>query len=56
MPLMVHSTWRAPASMAVRELATAKPRSSWQCTLTMAVEPSARATFPISSPYSLGVE
>ncbi len=31
MPLMVHSTWRAPASMAASELATASPRSSWQC-------------------------
>ena len=32
MPLMVHSIWRAPATTAVRLLATAMPRSSWQCT------------------------
>ena len=30
MPLMVHSTWRAPPSMPARVLATAMPRSSWQ--------------------------
>src|SRR5277367_5616937 len=30
MPLMVHSTWRAPPSMPARELATAMPRSLWQ--------------------------
>src|SRR3979490_273203 len=30
MPLMVHSTWRAPPSMPARELATAIPRSLWQ--------------------------
>ncbi len=35
MPLMVHSTWRAPARTAARELATAMPRSSWQCTLNV---------------------
>ncbi len=29
-PLTVHSTWRAPASTAARELATAMPRSLWQ--------------------------
>ena len=33
MPLMVHSTWRAPPSIAASELATAMPRSSWQCAL-----------------------
>ncbi len=31
-PLMVHSTWRAPLRTAARELATASPRSLWQCT------------------------
>ena len=29
-PLMVHSTWRAPAITAASELATAMPRSLWQ--------------------------
>ncbi|GBD28273.1 hypothetical protein HRbin31_00286 [bacterium HR31] len=33
MPLMVPSTCRAPACTPARELATAIPRSSWQCTL-----------------------
>jgi hypothetical protein len=31
-PLIVHSTWRAPARTAASELATARPRSLWQCT------------------------
>jgi hypothetical protein len=31
-PLMVHSTWRAPSMTAASELATARPRSLWQCT------------------------
>src|SRR2546428_710906 len=35
-PLMVHSTWPAPASMAASELATARPRSSWQWALNNA--------------------
>ena len=34
---MVHSTCRAPARNAASELATAKPRSLWQCTDTMAL-------------------
>ena len=33
MPLMVHSTWRAPSMTAARLLATARPRSLWQWTL-----------------------
>ncbi len=32
MPLMVHSICRAPARMPASELATAMPRSLWQCT------------------------
>ena len=36
---MVTSTWRAPASIAVRVLATARPRSSWQWTLMTALRP-----------------
>src|SRR5256885_5457219 len=34
MPLTVHSTCRAPASSAESVLATARPRSLWQWTLT----------------------
>jgi hypothetical protein len=54
-PLTVHSTWRAPFWMALSELATASPRSLWQWTLTMADFPSARATCPMSAPYSSGM-
>jgi hypothetical protein len=36
MPLIVHSTWRAPARMAASELATASPRSLWQWTREIA--------------------
>jgi hypothetical protein len=32
MPLTVTSAWRAPARSPASELATARPRSSWQCT------------------------
>ena len=32
MPLMVHSICRAPALTPASELATAMPRSLWQCT------------------------
>ena len=35
-PLIVHSTCRAPASTAARLLATARPRSSWQWVLMTA--------------------
>ena len=36
-PLMVHSIWRAPPIItAASELATAMPRSLWQCTLHIA--------------------
>ena len=37
-PLMVHSIWRAPPIItAASELATAMPRSLWQCTLHTAL-------------------
>ena len=36
MPLMVHSIWRHPARTAASELATARPRSSWQWALNTA--------------------
>ena len=32
MPLMQPSTWRAPTCTPASELATARPRSLWQCT------------------------
>ena len=37
MPLIVHSTWRTPPWIAARLLATARPRSSWQCVLKTAL-------------------
>ena len=37
MPLIVHSICRAPARMAASELATAWPRSLWQCTESTAL-------------------
>ena len=36
MPFTVHSTCRAPFSIAAREFATASPRSLWQCALRTA--------------------
>ncbi len=36
-PLMVHSTCPHPAATAASELAKAKPRSSWQCVLRIAL-------------------
>ena len=56
MPLMVHSTWRAPAITPAREFATAMPRSLWQC--TDSVTPSSSGTRSRSAPristYSSG--
>ena len=45
MPLMAPSIWRAPAWIAARELATARPRSLWQCVETMT---SSRSPFTCS--------
>ena len=39
MPLTVHSIWRAPPSTAAMELATARPRSSWQWVLKITSSP-----------------
>ena len=36
-PLIVHSTCLAPDLIALKELATARPRSLWQCTLIIAL-------------------
>ena len=58
MPLMVHSTWRAPAWMAVSELATARPRSSWQCAekITVSGAPTRARMVVKKSRISSGVE
>ena len=53
MPLIVHSTWRAPAATAASELATASPRSLWQWTEITAVGMS-RTSRRTSSAYSAG--
>ena len=37
MPLIVHSTWRAPCLTAVIEFAVARPRSLWQWTAMIAL-------------------
>ncbi len=56
MPLIVTSAWRAPCLMPASVFATARPRSSWQCTLI--TTPSIPATFclmpAISAPNSSG--
>ena len=54
MPLIVHSTWRAPAATAASEFATASPRSSWQWTEMTAVGMS-RDQLAIIAPYSSGI-
>lgn len=48
-PLMVHSIWRAPASTPARELATARPRSLWQCVETMMLRSRIAGTFSMMS-------
>src|SRR5207248_2241755 len=57
MPLIVHSTWRAPARTPASELATARPRSLWQCVeKTTRSAPGTRVfSIRISSKYSCGV-
>ena len=53
MPLIVHSICRAPACTAASELATANPRSLWQCTEKITPGTFTRATrYSISAPYS----
>ena len=58
MPLIVHSTCRTPAPIAAIVFATARPRSSWQCALKIAL--SEFGTRAITSwkkrPISSGVE
>jgi hypothetical protein len=58
MPLTQHSTWRAPTRTAASELATAIPRSLWQCTEITAL--SILGTFSrmlrMNSPNSSGME
>ncbi len=55
MPLIVHSICRAPAFTAAMELATARPRSLWQCTEMTALGMS-RTSFSTISAYSWGSE
>ena len=53
-PLMVTSTWRAPAWMAASVLAVARPRSLWQWVLTIARRPTALTTCFTTAAYSFG--
>ena len=53
MPLIVHSTWRAPAWTAAIEFATARPRSLWQWTEITAPGTSRTSRRTISA-YSCG--
>ena len=58
MPLIAPSIWRAPAWIDDSELATARPRSLWQCTdiVTSSRSPfTSRNTRFISSTKSAGV-
>src|SRR6202165_581171 len=56
MPLMVHSICRTPARTAASEFATAIPKSSWQCALSVMPSTSPRdaRTLRNISPYSSG--
>ena len=58
MPLMVHSTWRAPASTPARELATARPRSLWTWVekITLSALGTRLRSMVMMSKYSCGVE
>jgi hypothetical protein len=54
---MVHSTWRAPPIFTpASELATAMPRSLWQCTLHTALSLLGMRSrrLRMNSPYSSG--
>ena len=55
-PLTVHSICRAPAWTAARLLATARPRSSWQCTESTArsMPRTLRLSMAMVSAYSAG--
>ena len=53
MPLIVHSTCRAPAWTAASELATARPRSLWQWT-EMTAPGMSRTSLRTMSAYSVG--
>ena len=53
MPLMVHSTWRAPLATPASEFAVDNPRSFWQCVL-MTYSPGTAALMPaMSAPTTL---
>ena len=56
-PLMVHSTCRAPFMMAVSELATAWPRSLWQWTerITFSIPRTFSRIRAMRSPHSRGI-
>ena len=55
-PFTVHSTCRAPAETAASELATARPRSLWQCTdrIALSMFGTRFSSMVISAAYSSG--
>ena len=57
-PLIVHSTWRAPPITAANELATAMPKSLWQCVdqTTLSEFLTRAINCCIRSPQSAGIE
>ena len=54
-PLIVTSTWRAPAWTAASVFAVASPRSLWQWTEIVAPEPTRSTTRPTSAANSDGI-
>ena len=57
-PLMVHSTWRAPFITAANELATAMPKSLWQCVLQITLSEFLTRVIKVAmrSPQGAGIE
>ncbi len=54
-PLIVHSTCLAPPRTPASELATAIPRSSWQCVETTTPSPDTATIRAMSASYSHGI-
>jgi len=54
---MVHSTWRAPFITAASELATAMPRSLWQCVdqITLPLFGTCSINWRMRSPHRAGM-
>ena len=57
MPLIATSTWRAPACTPANVLATARPRSSWQCVDSTTSRSAGTSSYrrPRKAAYSCGI-